>query len=280
MGRTRGRWLVVVAMVWATGSGCAGAGNGRGGGEGAAARTGTGEPPLALMTSELDFHRAGGRTPPIEREILHIDADGSYTLWRTVAQGAVGRFAGTLTDDQQEALAADLEAMEGDPADEPAMPGAPAEVLTYGGRTLRFGGAVPPPFTRAFDRLRALLDTLMDSPSSALRLEVVDGEARLVFAGDEPLDVDLSLATVTATLVGPGYDQRGNWAGDTSELRAQGKAEAGPGWAVALPFETGFDPGPDEVVQVTVTLALQDGAVVIPVQVSHAPAPPAGSSSS
>jgi hypothetical protein len=220
----------------------------------------------------ITYDRVGGRPQPGEpADDEHLRIDGSsFELTRRSDAPAVGRFAGTLdaaTVEELDRLAGAVTAS----VDGARRPDAAAVEIRAGDRIGRFGqGSGPGSWAALERRLEQLAGDLVDQPAAAIALEVAeDGSAaRLVHAGSDPVDVDLSEVRVHAFLWKGYYEPAGEW---RAEVRG-GPERAEPGWAHELPFAHGLALGGDTTLQADVVFGL-DGA---PAKVVHAPpiAPP------
>jgi len=164
------------------------------------------------------YYRIGGRGVPGDGETFELAEDGTLTAWRTVAAGAVGRFAGRVDPD----VLATTIALAGaaattpppaapQPVDRPAeqveLPSVAAHTAHLGLReslvsreidTGAGAGADPPvgvaidaeagadapvdpardPWAALAFHCRTLLDRAVAFPASAIGLEAVDGSAK------------------------------------------------------------------------------------------------------
>ena len=209
----------------------------------------------ALM---LSYHITGGRTAPGLDERLEVEGD-AFRLWRSTGVAVVGRFAGTLPSDTARDLGAAASGARGiDPPTPEASPGAPSETVAIDDVSLRGDlEDLPGPWGAVVERLRDLLERLIDSPEAAIALEL-DGDGRgasLVHRGRAPIEVDLSEARVSVHAWQGYYEPAGSWKRGPLALDAPGTAE--PGWRVALPFEHDLELGPDRTLQVEVDFALR-----------------------
>ena len=86
--------------------------------------------------SVLNFQRLSGWFPP-ERELLTVEEDGSFTMWRSYGPSVIGRFSGAVPDvDALAGLVAATAAVEPTGPDE-VEPDASVEVDRDGGRDIR-----------------------------------------------------------------------------------------------------------------------------------------------
>jgi hypothetical protein len=218
----------------------------------------------AITLPVVTYVRAGGRTAPADRERLAVEADGRFTMQRSVRSPAVGRFAGRLRPVEAGALdAAARAAAAAGPLTATRVPDAAAETVTVDGVTATFGGGtVSGPWGALAVELRRLLDDLVRAPVAAVALVVApDGStATLKRLGDEPLTVDLSKLSVTATVFGPDGNVAGTW--KSSPAPAAGPVSTAAGWTSALPFDHGLAMGAGAKLQVSAAFAVEGGAVL------------------
>lgn len=224
---------------------------------------------------QIRYTRTGGLKPPRDREVLEIGADGSFTLWRSIAAAtqpatAIGSFAGKAPEYAALLRLAKAAAAAGELSIRPA-PDSPVESIQVGDVKARLGIYDQPeaPWGPFIERMRMLLGELTSMPRAALALELdQDGmAARLVQHGSDPLTLDLSDLTVRAVLW-EGSNKQGDW-------WARGAAgpqsvEATPGWTYELPFGHGFTIGAQQRVAAYVTCAAFDGTKKVPVALSSA----------
>jgi hypothetical protein len=213
--------------------------------------------------------RAGGMRLPQLHEILEIGDDGAFSMWRSVGKASqpptpIGRFGGRLSGEQLTALAetARRAAAEGSRT-WLISPDSPVDRLEADGASAALGIHDPGEgaWKGLIEVLRPLLGELTASPRAAIALEV-DGGARLVHQGTEPLTLDLSGLTVRATHWRDG-DSQARWTAPQST--GQGEEVVRPGWRLALPFEHGFDVRRGDRVAAEVTFAAHDGEQLVPV---------------
>ena len=185
--------------------------------------------------SLVAFERYGDRFPP-ERELLSVEADGSFRMWRSFGAAAAGRFAGAVAD---VAALADLaeRALAADP------PGAgtveadgSVEIVTAGAVKVEVeaGARVPGPWGELLARLRQLLDELVSQPLATVGGRLDRGGAfHLEHGGSAVLPLELGHLRVRVV----------RWSGGVEAAVAEGSpgglghVEAGPGWALDVPFD-------------------------------------------
>ncbi len=219
----------------------------------------------------IALRRSGGMRPPQYREILEIQGDGTFRMWRSVSLASglpspVGRFSGVLPADTLAVLrrAASAAAKDGSRS-LTVSPDSPVDVLEADGASITLG--MRDPGIGAWKDLaalvRPLLKQLTDHPEAAMAIEIDGSGARLEHRGTETIDVDLSALQVRAV----------HWRGDQSEGRwtadgAPGNATtAGPGWTFELPFNHGFDLEPGDRIVVYALFSLKNGDAFVPVSI-------------
>ena len=206
--------------------------------------------------------------PPLFREILTIEGDGSFTMWRSVGMAAslpspIGRFGGSLDDDELAALLAAVKQAQSEGSRSwTVAPDSPEDRIEVDGveATLGLHDQGDGAWKELLGRLRPLLGELTYSPRAAIKLEVGD-DAVLVGQGPEALKIDLSRLSVRADHWRDG-ESLGSWEASDQDL---GAVETGPGWQLRLPFEHGFDVGPGDRLIVRVGFAAYDGDELVPV---------------
>ncbi len=222
--------------------------------------------------SRVTFARLSDAPPPL-REMLDVEADGSWRAWRSVGQ-AIGRFAG----DGATTLAALAEraATESPPPTGELPPDASVDriTITQAGRRrshVRSFGSTQRP-AGAWGELvaacRALLDDAIAHPTAAIGLVVTAPDlVRLEHRGDGPLPIELGSAQVEATVW-----KDGAFVVAGSGQIVAGHVDAGPGWSLEVPL-TGIDPSASGDAVVFVSFVADDGGVYIPVTLSAGRAP-------
>lgn len=208
--------------------------------------------------------------PPPEREILEVEPDGSFRLWRSIAP-VVGRFGGSLPDDAAADLRRLVDAVGSSSAPRPGKvpPDASVEQLEIAGTLSVFeaDGDLAAPWGDLLAACRRLADGLVDRPLAAIALEVdlADGGAqiRLVHRGSGSLPVELAAARLKVAV----WRAMINAANATAPALDLGRVDAGPGWstetAVDLPA---LEPG--DKVTADARFIADDGGVFIPVAMS------------
>jgi hypothetical protein len=201
--------------------------------------------------------------PPPERELLDIDEDGSFTMWRSNGP-TIGRFEGQVTHIAElagRAMAAASAAVP-EAADIPADASMETVELEGGSLSVEAGEPVAGPWGEVLTACRSLLDALRDRPVAAVTLEIVDaGHARLVHAGREVLPLELDYARIGVTAWADGQ-QAGS--GGTEGL-GLGRVDAAPGWSTELTLPPVDAPTGAKVV-VTVDAVADDAGLMIPVR--------------
>lgn len=181
---------------------------------------------------KLTFRRTSDSSPA-EHEILEIDVDGSFAMWRSTGR-TVGRFAGFVPD--LEGLAREVDrALRSSPggSDHIAMD-ATLERIDVGGHE----AAIAADLTLEgwwgvlLERCRALLTELCDQPLAAVEIELDDPSApRLVHRGTEPLVLELIQPAATVS-VWRDRAQTGEYRGYADMIET---VHAGPGWQLEIP---------------------------------------------
>ncbi len=224
--------------------------------------------------------RRSGGMPPAADELLTVAADGSWTMHRTQAVGAVGTFAGTLDPavvgrlaeppaDEAGVGAAGVGAAGGPP---PAMtPDAQTERVDLDGRGLTLGVYDEPPdaWAEQVRILRDLLDELTEQPVAAIALVVsVDPpSARLEHSGSAALTIGPAPIHVAVTIWGADGAILTQSGAQIEAGEGSGRAEVGPGWR--LPLAVGdWAPEPGQWLQVEVSLEVTDDAGRRPASIS------------
>jgi len=217
----------------------------------------------------VTYRRVGGIQPPPDRELLTIDDDGSFTLWRSVGWATypptpVGRFSGRLDSAdvstlQEEASSArtggnvHLISMPGSAIEDIQISGAHGEIATHDTPDGPWAGLVA--------HVRQLLGDLTAHPRAAISLQVdpAGESARLVHLGSDALRIDLTALTVQAQLWRPAdYGIVRTW--NAAQVPALGVTTASPGWTFDLPFDHCFDVVEGTSVKAFVTCTLFDDA--------------------
>lgn len=203
---------------------------------------------------DVVFRRQGG-TPPPDYEALEVAADGTFTLWRTIARVSrpptpIGRFAGSLDDAQRGDLDALLERCgKAEPVSLGPPAGAAVDKVILGKRTSTWAeDATPPaPWDGLAALLRGFLGELTRHPAAAVGL----AGPVLTHLGAEPLELDLSGATVRAVRweEGAAVD---TWQAEVSGPRS---VTATPGWSFEVPFAHPFAPDAEVTAHVDNLLA-------------------------
>jgi hypothetical protein len=203
-----------------------------------------------------------------------LDIDGTrFRLRRTTGVAAVGRFSGELSAVVARAVDAAAEDVRGSsPVHLEAAPGSPGETVEVDGSRLEGDlDDAPGPWAAVVERLRELLDRLVDAPEAAIAIEVdEDGRhARLVHRGTMPVEVDLSETRVSVHAWRGYYEPAGRWLRGPLALDAPSRAV--PGWQVELPFDHGLALGGDIALQVEADFAIRDDDGWRPVGAVHVP---------
>jgi hypothetical protein len=219
----------------------------------------------------IALSRTGGMRLPQFDEVLEVDGDGVFNMWRSVSKASelpspIGRFAGSVTDAQKEALGAASKRAAGEGSRTWLVsPDSPVDKFEVDGVNATLGihhqgeGA----WQDLAALVRPLLRELTASPLAAIALEV-DGGAKLVHQGTEPLTLDLSTLTVRADHWRDSQSLA-RWTAPSPSATTHGEVVAKPGWKLQLPFEHGFDVQPGDRVTADVTFTAHDGNRLIPV---------------
>jgi hypothetical protein len=221
----------------------------------------------------IRYRLTGGRAVPGHDERLEIDR-GRFRLRRTTGVAVVGRFTGELAADDARGVDAAAEAVRGTSSLYlQASPGSSPEVVEVDGVHLQGDlDDAPEPWAALVERLRDLVDRLVDAPEAAIAIEVDDDgrRARLVHRGTVPVEVDLSEARIAVNAWQGYYEPAGRWERGPIDLGAPSTAE--PGWQADLPFDHDLPVGDDFSLQVEADFAIRDddgwrhvGAVRVPV---------------
>ena len=214
---------------------------------------------------------ADGSRKPAVAESVEVGDDGTITGWRSVSAGGVGWFAGRLPEDMTAGVRALVDAAtSGPPPAASRRPDRAEEVLELdatGPVSIAGLGRGDDDWTRLALAARLLLNRLTDFPRAAVTVSYEDG-ARLTHRGTDPLRIDLSAITVTATRWQGHYEPAGDWSG-TAE--GPGEIEAGPGWAYDVPVA--LEGGDDTVIHLAADFAILSGTTRIPVRARYEPEP-------
>ena len=221
--------------------------------------------------SLLRVRRTGGAFPP-DLELLAVEADGSFRLWRTIAEASrppspVGAFGGTVPPALLERLSALT------PAEDVTLP-LPADAATLevevGGHRLQGPDDARPTgaWAEVVEVVGALLGSLTDQPVAAVALEVEPDGSSAALHHRGPHGLWLSLARVgvlVTTWKAPGeVADQWRWDGD---LTGDAPPDDATGWTIPLPFDHGLtiiEP-PTVEVEVGIELSLEEPAGATPV---------------
>ena len=225
----------------------------------------------------IRYARSGGHRPPPDREILIIEEDGSYTMWRSIGSAVhppspVGRFAGQLDAQTLESLivASKAVSLEGDLVIKP-KPGSAMVNIETGQVKARMGIHDEPEnaWSQLAELLKGLLKQLTNSPEAAIMLAVSeDGDrARLEHLGQQPTRLDLSRLTVRAVLW-EGYGKVDDWSLSEGASGENDPISADMNWQMDLPFDHHFEPGDGQNVVAYVTFSIFQEGRFIPVKLT------------
>lgn len=188
----------------------------------------------------ITYVRSEPGTPP-RSEGLEVDDDGYAVAWRT-AGNRVGRFARPLTAAERDELESARTVAAGDPDDDqaprPAGASGVSELVRAEGVALTCDpDAVPSAVVALVERLRTLLDDLVDSPVAALELAIepaADGGSTAValrHLGDQPVTVRVATLTARATT----FDAGSGIVEDTrDDVVVDLDGPVGAGWSVTF----------------------------------------------
>ncbi len=217
----------------------------------------------------VKYRRRGGHRPPPDRETLDIDDDGSFSMWRSVPPAPLpaGRFQGTLSGEDAEALAAEAAAAAAAGGLEVLpKPGAAIETYEVAGAKAKLGHHDEPegPWGQLIEHVRDLSEDLTDQPRAAISVEVEPGgsAARLVHLGDEPLRLDLRDLSVRA-VQWEQHQPAGDWRSAEGHPGPSAQLTAEPGWRLDLPFDHGFSAAEGREIVAYVTLGAFDDDVAV-----------------
>ena len=221
----------------------------------------------------IRYRLTGGRSIPGHDERLEIDG-GRFRLRRTTGIAVVGRFSGELPEGAARSVDAAADAVRGSTSMHLSLsPDASPESIEADGTRIEGDlDDAPEAWSALVERLRDLVDRLVDAPEAAIALEVdEDGRgARLVHRGSTPVDVDLSETRIAVHAWRGYYEPAGRW--ERGPLAIEAPATAEPGWRAELPFDHDLPIGDGYSLQVETNFAIRDddgwrpvGAVRVPV---------------
>ncbi len=202
------------------------------------------KPVEAALLKIVRYSLMGGAAQPPNREILKIDEDGSFWMWRSVGTAAspptpIGRFIGRLQPVAQEELRSNVDALEH--AGNLRMPSAPhdsTERIDAGEAyaTLGAGGQPREPWRSLVHQMRELLGSLTRTPAAAVGLELAGSGnlARLVHLGSQSLRLDFNEFVLRAVLSGSRSEN--NEITLLKESAISGQVTVDKGWNLDLPF--------------------------------------------
>jgi len=227
------------------------------------------------------YERGGGMAQPSDNELLEIENDGSFTMWRsvgwaTVPPTPVGRFAGQVNKNDLRLLKEEAGAASGaGDLSSRMQPGIPVETIETEGASAEVtpGRDIPGPWGKLVEHLRELLGSLADQPAAALALEVAGDRqrARLVHLGDDPLRLDLGEVTLHVSQQSQTGAGLGEWRLPATDLGGEITAEAG--WSIDLPFDHGLTLETGSSMTVVANLvAFDEDGLAVPVSLAASPA--------
>jgi len=209
----------------------------------------------------LAFRRIANSPPP-ERELLAIEADGSFAMWRSNGP-IVGRFAGVVPD--VAGLRRLVEATtDVEPVRQRRLPAdAAEEVLEVGRRkaTVEADRDVDGPWGPLFERARELLEFVTDQPRAALTMEVNADGVRVEHRGTDVLPVEFENAALEVTV------RRGGTIVAKTVQRGlgQGHVDAGPAWSWTIPVEADAQ---GDTLDATLRFVAKDEGIFVPMRLS------------
>ena len=225
----------------------------------------------------IRYARSGGHPPPPDREILTIDEDGTFTMWRSIGSAVqpsspVGRFAGRLDDQTLESLKSAIVevALVGDITTK-LKPGSAVVNIDTGLVKARMGIHDEPEnaWSQLVAIMKGLLKQLTTKPEAAISLTVSDDgrRAHLEHLGQQPLELDLSQLTVYAVLW-EGYKIVAEWTFSTSDSEEEIPIVVDTNWQMDLPFDHHFEPGDNQRVVAYVTFSIFNEDRLVPVRLT------------
>jgi len=225
----------------------------------------------------IRYSRSGGHRPPRDREILAIEDDGSFSMWRSIGSAVqppspIGRFAGQLDSHTLEELitAVNAVAREGDLVIKP-KPGSAVVNIETDQVKARMGIHDEPDssWPELANLLHGLLGELTKSPLAAITLDVSeDGtSARLIHLGKMPLLLDLKQLNVRAVLW-EGHIKVGDWSTSETVTGELDPISADVNWEMDLPFNHNFEADDDQKIVAYVTFSISNDNRFIPVKLT------------
>lgn len=222
----------------------------------------------------INYQRYGGLRPTPNNEILKIEDDGKFRMWRSVSTASIppspiGRFEGKLEAELNAQLwyAADAAAATGDFEIVP-LPDSVIDTIKLPNAQASMGIYQQPrgPWNNLIGLLRPLLSELALFPRAAIALEVLNGgrAARLVHRGTEPLLLDLSTMKIQAILWQE-EDLINRWSEPQTTFGDKVVLSAAEEWLLNLPFGHGFNITQESHVIAYVRFKAFDGEVFLPV---------------
>lgn len=209
----------------------------------------------------LGFGRYGTVYPP-DRETLRVDADGTFTMWRSYGAPAVGRFSGVVPSPDVLRKQARAAAAVSPPTARPLEPDESVESLTLDGRDeVELPAGIRPdgPWGILLHSCRELLDELTALPSAAVVASFAGpATLRLAHAGSYPLPTELDSLVVEVTR----WHESAQAGRATVHPDGLGHVEASPGWVLDVPLDPEVCQGPGQVIATATFVAVDDGVYV------------------
>jgi hypothetical protein len=215
--------------------------------------------------TRVELRRLGGGFPPL-RELLFVEPDGSFTMWRSNTE-IIGRFAGRVPDPTALAALVDAAERERPPAGRELVPDAAEDELRVGDHLLSTTPSDPSHGARGglLASCRELLEALLGQPLAAVSLELPEPDVvRLAHRGTQVLPVELGSLGLRIDV----YRDTTRLVTQAPELPDIHHVDAGPGWVLDLavpPLEV--PPGAMRLVRVR--LVAVDNGVFVPVELSR-----------